>query len=175
MVSSSSDTLSFTLVTHAALSHQPRLSDISCGCSRLQSNCIFYCFKGKNLFYFLLTHFQVRPPLLCCCQKGAISSQGQCSWGLPRWWPYAEAVKLQGDFARDIPLCSSTTVGVSGPRCQTSYLGFKEHRLISFVFHLIHHSEGSSKVRPWSPFSGSWNSEFTKPGRRHERFIYRIS
>lgn len=66
-------------------------------------------------------------------------------------------------------------VGVSGPRCQTSYLGFKEHRLISFVFHLIHHAEGFSKVRPWSPFSGSWNSEFTKPGRKHERFIYRIS
>lgn len=105
MVSSSSDTPSFTLLTHAALSHQARLSDISCGCSRLQSNCIFYCFKGKNLFYFLLTHFQVRPPLLCCCQKEAISSQGQCSWGLPRWWPYAEAVKLQEDFVRDmIPL-----------------------------------------------------------------------
>jgi len=140
MVSSSSDTLSFFLVTHAALFHQARLSVISCGWSQLQSNCIFYCFRGKKskvfMFYWNIFKGVQQPPLCWWCWNWAAPFGARrnlparlmphSSAGLPRRWPDADAVKFQGDFVREIILLGcSTVVSVPGPRCKTSYLGFQ--------------------------------------------------
>lgn len=78
MVSSSSDTLSFTPVTHTALSHQARLSGMSCGCSLLQYNCIFYCFRGKN------SKFSCSPATL---------PSADCSQGGSRLWGCTEMLR----------------------------------------------------------------------------------
>lgn len=99
MVFSSADTLSFTLVTHTALSHQARLSGMSCGCSLLQCNCIFYCFRGKNS--------------MSSCSPATLP-RADCSQSGSQLWGCREMLI--------VPLCCSTAFSTSGHRCETSFL-----------------------------------------------------
>lgn len=100
MAFSSSDTLSFTLVTHPALSHQARLSGMSCGCSLLQYNRVFYCFRGKNS--------------MSSCSPATLP-RADCSQSGSQLWGCREMLT--------VPLCCSTAFSMSGHRSETSYLG----------------------------------------------------
>lgn len=144
MVSSSSDTLSLWWHMQLTLIKQDcQVSPVD----EVNSNPIAYFMVSEERiqsFYVLLKHFQMRttapvaPVVLEVSVSLQCQTQPRCKADAPQLCRAPKAVAkcwCSEAFGRlcqwNYSLCCSTVVSLPGPRCKTSYLGFKGCELIS--------------------------------------------